>query len=142
MRNLKVAFSIFLVFLLCGCAKVPPSDHPDFPDPVPNLLVTQIDITSNSKDETLVRHYTSVEKLSAVLGFLHAPEVKSASYIATPNSTGQTLTIVLHYSTGKNHVYYQSGGCYWKDSGSNWKWCDASFGIGLRRYLLHTPGDK
>ena len=134
MKNKKKTFLALCltIFMLCGCQK---STRPLC------RFVTQVDISCDHGNIPIRRHYTSTEKMEAVLLYLRLLRPGSAPLVDPDKEDADIYQITVSLSDGEQHIYRQKDHRYFRIENYGWQSISPERASRLYELLRHLQSD-
>ena len=124
-----------LSVLLWGC-----SAHQD-PAQSVSRVVTDITVTCSNGPIQVQRHYTSSEKMRAILNYLRWIDPYGIPTEDPEQSEGSLFQIVMTFSDGSEKVYLQKADRYMQIDGEDWMTIDPQKALTLGQMLGEMKSD-
>lgn len=138
-RKKLIGCLLTLALVLVGCGS-PGEDGTAQTGQIPGRMVTSIDISVTPSDEAMVRHYTDIEKMSSVLGFLRDMDTDELPEEMPRLDDGQTYyTITATYANGTSRVYCLLSHQYLRVNQDQWHQISTEDATELIQYIRATP---
>ena len=125
--------ALLLFPLAFGCRQ---KDQPSF------RFVTQLDIYFQYNDIHLQRHYTTDEKIEAVLLYMRLLHTEDAPVTDPEAITSDTYTITVSFSDGSQQTHIQKAHRYFRRHGSGWQTIQPRQAAQLYALMRHYPSDS
>lgn len=138
-REKLIGCLLAVALLLGGCGSPGEQDAPQTSQ-VPGRMVTDIEIAVTPSDETMVRHYTDIEKMSSILRFLRDMDTDELPEEMPRLDDGQTYyTITATYANGTSRVYFLLSHQYLRVNQEQWHQISTEDATELIQYIRATP---
>lgn len=138
-REKLIGCLLTLALLLGGCGSFGEQDAPQTSQ-VPGRMVTDIEIAVTPSDESMVRHYTDIEKMSSILRFLRDMDTDELPEETPRLDDGQTYyTITATYANGTSRVYCLLSHQYLRVNQEQWHQISTEDATELIQYIRATP---
>lgn len=138
-RERWIGCLLALALLLGGCGSTGKQDTPQNSQ-VPGRMVTDIEIAVTPSDESMVRHYTDIEKMSSILRFLRDMDTDELPEEMPRFDDGQTYyTISATYANGTSRVYCLLSHQYLRVNQEQWHQISTEDATELIQYIRATP---
>ena len=132
-RMISFGVLVLLLFpLTFGCRQ---KNQPAF------RFVTQVDISFHYNDILLQRHYTSDEKIEAVLLYMRLLHTGEAPAINPEDITTDTYGIIVSFSDGTRQTHIQKAHRYFRRHGSGWQTIQPLQAAQLYELMRHYHSD-
>lgn len=105
-------------------------------------FVTQVDISFHYNDILLQRHYTSDEKIEAVLLYMRLLRTGVAPAVDPETITSDTYGITVSFSDGSQQTHTQKAHRYFRRHGSGWQTIQPLQAAQLYELMRHYPSDQ
>ena len=131
-----ISFAILVLFLFpltFGCRQ---KSQPVF------RFVTQVDISFRYNDILLQRHYTSDEKIEAVLLYMRLLHTGDAPTVNPEDITTDTYGITVSFSDGTRQTHTQKAHRYFRRHGSGWQTIQPLQAAQRYELMRHYPSDQ
>ena len=106
---------------------------------VPEVIVTNVDISALPEDVDYIRHYSNEEKIELVRNFIRQLTWQDITSEKPDEETGVLYTVVYTYEDGTTKTYYFKEDKYFKFEGIGWKIVE-NFDE-LKNIIKDTPTD-
>ena len=134
MKKTICIICLMLSMLLSGCRGQDPAQSV-------SRVVTDITVTCSNGPVTFQRHYTSSEKMRAILNYLRWIDPYGIPKEDPEQIEGSLFHIVMRFSDGSEKVYLQKADRYMQIDGANWMAIDPQKALTLSQMVGEMKSD-